>query len=116
MLQTINVQCTPRKMYRLGKKEPNKNRPIKMIMSEKREKYEIIDKFKLKSRNYKNIFIREDYSSQEREEIRRYVEEAKKRNANEIEVRWYVKGCPRTKLNLEKRRIRREEVKDRNSQ
>ena len=36
-------------MYRLGKKEPNKNRPIKMIMSEKREKYEIIDKFKLKS-------------------------------------------------------------------
>ena len=103
MLQTIDVQCTPRKLYRLGRKEPNKIRPIKLIMSEKKEKHEIIDKFRLKSRNYKNIFIREDYSSQERDEIRRYVEQAKHRNANETEVRWYVKGCPGTQLHLEKR-------------
>ena len=53
MLQTIDVQCTPRKLYRLGRKEPNKIRPIKLIMSEKKEKHEIIDKFRLKSRTTK---------------------------------------------------------------
>jgi hypothetical protein len=53
MLQTIDVQCTPRKLYRLGRKEPNKIRPIKLIMSEKKEKHEIIVKFRLKSRTTK---------------------------------------------------------------
>ena len=76
----------------------------------KKENYEIIDKFKLKSRNYKNIFIREDYSSQEREEIRRYVQEAKKRNTNEIEVRWYVKDAQEQSSTTRKEEFKRSRI------
>ena len=61
-------------------------------------------------RNYKNIYIREDYSCTEREEIKKYVDEAKKRNENrEPEIRWHVKGCPRSRLYLEKRKNPRKE-------
>ena len=104
LLQAIEVETTPIKAYRLGRREPNKHRPIKLILNEKKEKYEIFDKFKLKSRRYKNIYIREDYTCKEREEIKKYVDEAKKRNISETEMRWYVKGCPRSKLYLEKRK------------
>ena len=48
LLQAIHTQCKPLKIYRLGRREPNKHRPIKLIFSEKKEKYDIVDKFKSK--------------------------------------------------------------------
>ena len=104
LLRAIKVDCTPIKVYRLGRREQNKHRPIKLILNEEKEKSDIIDKFKLKSRSYENIYIREDYTCKEREHIKKYVEEAKRRNGSESEIRWYVKGCPRSQLFLEKRK------------
>ena len=50
---------------------------------------------------YQNISITHDYTLEERNMIRKWVEEAKRRNTHGTdEYRWKVRGTPRTGLRL----------------
>ena len=52
---------------------------------------------------FHKISITADYTIQEREEIQRFVVEAKKKNESETEnVFWRVRGSPKTGLGLQK--------------
>ena len=103
LLKEMDIKSTPRKIYRLGKSEGSNVRPIKLVMNSEQEKLELMMRFKPIATQYERIFIRDDYSTEEREQIRRYVDEARKRNRDdESEYRWKVKGCPRKQLFLQK--------------
>ena len=96
LLESIDIEFTPRKTYRLGRREANKIRPIKVVMSNDQEKQRIMAKLKSAAAQHEKIFIRKDYSTEERDQIQKFVEEAKKRNRiDESESKWRVKGCPR---------------------
>ena len=51
---------------------------------------------------YRKISITEDYTQEERREIKRWVDEAKERTKREVGYEWKVRGTPRTKLRLVK--------------
>ena len=69
------------------------------------EKNEVLQKFRLVSSNYSRLYVKDDYSTDERQKIKSYVEEAKKRNSTETTFRWTVRGSPRTKLYLKRIQI-----------
>ena len=89
---------------RLGAKSPDKIRPIRITM----ESYERKQKFmsslwRLKNgpEKFRRISVTEDYTQEERHEIKRWVDEAKRRT-QEVDdgYVWKVRGSPRSKLRL----------------
>ena len=104
-LESINARSRPRKTYRLGVRDKNKVRPVKLVMINEDEKNEVLQKFRLVSSNYSRLYVKDDYSTDERQKIKSYVEEAKKRNSTETTFRWTVRGSPRTKLYLKRIQI-----------
>ena len=104
-LESINARSRPRKTYRLGVRDKNKVRPVKLVMINEDEKNEVLQKFRLVSSNYSRLYVKDDYSTDERQKIKSYVEEAKKRNSTETTLRWTVRGSPRTKLYLKRIQI-----------
>ena len=57
---------------------------------------------------YNNVFIAEDYTFQERQKIKKYVQDAKEKNEFESDdlFTWRVRGCPRTKLEIKRIRVK----------
>ena len=103
LLESINIEFTPRKTYRLRRREANKIQPIKLVISNDQEKQQIMTKLKSAAAQHEKVFIPEDYSTEEEDQKRKFVEEEKRRNReDESESKWRVKGCPRNMLFLEK--------------
>ena len=104
-LQEIDVSYSPIKAYRLGRNsvDTRKPRPFKLIFRSVEEKDDLLHRFrmKMKSIGYEQVYIRNDYSSEESRKIRDMVEEAKVKNSKSQDVVWKVRGCPRTDLRLE---------------
>ena len=49
---------------------------------------------------FKRISVTDDYTQEERKEIKRWIEEAKVRSRNESDYVWKVRGSPNNNLRL----------------
>ena len=82
-LQTIEVGVTPKQVMRLGRKEGEKNRLLKVIMSNSDDKEKVmsnLNKLKNANENLRCISVRDDYTQEERNLLKAMNDEAKKKN------------------------------------
>lgn len=96
----------PAHIIRLGQKNKDKIRPLLINMTNTDEKEEFMSKLwmlkNVRSR-FGNISIAHDLTLEERNLIKKWVEEAERRNMQETnEYRWRVRGTPRTGMRLVK--------------
>ena len=89
---------------RLGSKSPEKTRPIRVTMKSYERKHILMSslwRLKHGPEKFRRISITEDYTQDERQEIKRWVEEAKSRTQDsEDGYKWKVRGSPRSQLRL----------------
>ena len=94
----------PSMSHRLGTKKFDRPRPVQITMKSVEEKQQFMAKLGLLNHaddEFKNISITDDYTLEEREEIRRWVMIAKKRNTNEnSNYVWKVRGTPKIGMRL----------------
>ena len=93
---------------RLGGKSPDKIRPIRVTMESLERKRELMAKlWKLKHgpEKFQKISVTEDYTQEERKEIKRWVDEAKERTKKGDGYVWKIRGSPRSKLRFVKMRV-----------
>ena len=90
--------------HRLGMKHTVKSRPLKIIMKSVIEKNEVMSRLgRLKDAvaEFKKISITDDYTREEREEIKRWIMLAKEKNIKEeTGYTWKVRGTPKEGLRL----------------
>lgn len=96
----------PAHIIRLGQKKEDRTRPLLVHMTNTDQKDEFMSKLwmlkNVRSR-FGNISIAHDLTSEERNLIKKWVEEAERRNMKETnEYRWRVRGTPRTGMRLVK--------------
>ena len=106
-LKIIGITSRPLKIIRLGKRNDNNTRPVKLVMNSSAEKIQLMSRLcNLKNANeiYRKLSIRDDYTIEEREEIREWVNKAEQRNENENTQAyvWKVRGSPKNGLRLVK--------------
>ena len=85
----------PTKFYRLGKPDPNKIRPLKLKMVNSTDRDAVMKKLKLlkgTEEELGKLNIREDYTKNEREQIKKFVDVAKDKNAEDSTHHWVVRG------------------------
>ena len=84
----------------------NEQRPLKVRFNSEQEKINVMNRLsnlKKADEKFKKISITDDYTMQEREEIQRFVAEAKRKNVDETGTFfWRVRGSPKTGLELRK--------------
>ena len=105
ILDAIQAKNEPVTMFRLGKKEEGKNRPILVRLNSKEEKNKVFSKLgrlKHATRRYnERISITHDYKREERRKLKDLVEEAKRRNNKATKgCIWKVRGMEIIKLPL----------------
>ena len=109
LFETLEVKHHPTILAdRLGEKSLNKNRPIRITMESDERKIEIMSKlWKLKygPGKFLKISITDDFTQEERKEIKRWVDEAKERTKKENGYVWKIRGSPRSKLYFIKLRV-----------
>ena len=101
----INVQVTPLNSFRLGKPDPNKTRPMKFEMAITFDKDIIMQNLKgLKGSELElgKFNVKEDYTLNERKQIRKYFDMAKEKNvkSNDPSRHWVVRGTPKNGIRL----------------
>ena len=92
---------------RLGGKSLDKIRPIRITMESLERKREFMAQlWKLKNgpKRFQKISVTEDYTQEERKEIKRWVDEAKERTKKDDGYVWKIRGSPRSKLRFVKMR------------
>ena len=102
-LQKINADVKPAKFYRLGKSTSNKNRPLKVEMGSNFERDAVMYNLKhLKGTEEElgKLSIKEDLTRSEREQVKKFVNIAKERNASDTSHHWVVRGSPKNGLRL----------------
>ena len=106
LFDTVGVEHHPTTLaHRLGSKSANKIRPIKITLESYERKSELLSKlWKLKNglEKFRKISITEDFTQEERNEIKLWVEEAKQRTKMETKYIWKVRGSPRNEIRLVK--------------
>ena len=102
-LETIGVASNPKEIVRLGKENNKKKRPVKVIMNTSEEKDRIMSRLNnLKNADeiYRSLSVRDDYTIEERNLIRQYVNKAEQKNKAENTKDWKVRGNPKNGLRL----------------
>ena len=106
---------SPTIAHRLGMRKPDGPRPMKITMESKNEKDKFMSqlgKLKYAGAEYKKISVTDDYTLEEREEIRRWVTLAKRKNETKDaenkgikSYAWKVRGTPKTGMRIVKIRV-----------
>ena len=102
-LDIIGITSRPKQIVRLGKSNDDKRRPVKVVMNNSNEKDSIMSRLSnLKNADeiYRSLSIRDDYTIEERELIREWVQKAQDKNAEENTDTWKVRGTPKNGLRL----------------
>lgn len=103
-LETIEVEdVDPKQIVRLGKASTDRKRPLKVIMANAEDKQKIMSKLnKLRNADetFRSISVRDDYTIEERELIKTFVDEAKHKNEAHNTTSWKVRGTPKNGLRL----------------
>ena len=104
LFHTVGLKCTSTPAIdRLGRKSNERTRPIRLCMATQNAKLDFMSclgRLKHGPKKFKKISITDDYTKEEREEIRRWVKEAQQRTNNEIGYVWKVRGCPKNNVRL----------------
>ena len=92
---------------RIGKSDPSKKRPIKVVLNSEAEKNNIMENLKeLKGQeSFRGISVTDDYTITERQMIKNQSEKAKEQNNKEppnSRYVWRVRGTPKNGLHLKK--------------
>ena len=93
---------------RLGAKSQERIRPIRVTMESYERKQEFMTslwRLKQGPKKFQKISITDDYTQEERREIKRWVDEAKERTQVDDGYVWKVRGSPKSKMRLVKMRI-----------
>ena len=107
LFDALGVQTTYKIVVRLGKCDPGKKRPIKLVMNSEEEKNEImINLRKLKDvDSFRGLSVTHDYTLAERQQIKEFSQQAKEKNENEpldSKYCWRVRGNPKNWLTLKR--------------
>ena len=90
--------------HRLGRKSCEKRRPLKVVMRSVKEKEDLMSRLgrlRTAEDKFRKVSVTDDYTEDERREIRRWVEMAKEKNANNAtNYEWKVRGTPKTGMRL----------------
>ena len=105
--EAITVQAKPLNFYRLGKPETDKIRPLKLEMASSTERNFVMKNLKLLKGTEKELgklSVKEDYTKNERVQIKKFVDTAKAKNAEENDPShyWVVRGTPKNGISLVK--------------
>ena len=105
LLSETDVKLIPRECKRLGKQTGNKTRPLKVEMESLRKKNKVMMSLnKLKNtecEQLQRISVTDDYTIEEREEIKRWAEKGKDKNQDEScdsKFAWRVRGKPKKRI------------------
>ena len=104
-MDTIGVTVRPIEITRLGKPNEDKKRPLKLVMGCDDDKNTIMSRLgNLKNADevYRKVSVREDYTIEEREQVREWVKKAAAKNTEENTDCWKVRGTPKNGLRLVK--------------
>ena len=97
----LNSMCAS---HRLGTKQNDRIRPLKIIMKSVKEKVKVMSRLgRLKGADevFKKISVTDDYTMEEREEIKRWVIMAKEKNMTGTkDYVWKVRGTPKEGIRL----------------
>ena len=113
-LQTIEVGVTPKQVMRLGRKEGDKNRLLKVVMLNSDDKEKVmsnLNKLKNANENLRCISVRDDYTQEERNLLKAMNDEAKKKNEQDNVTHWKVRGSPKNGLRVVKITARKQQEK-----
>ena len=105
LLGTIGVTSLPKHIIRLDKPIADKTRPVKLVMTNSRDKDNIISRLvNLKNAEeiYRKASVRDDYTIEEREMIKEWVKKVAQKNNEENTQSWKVRGTPKNGLHLVK--------------
>ena len=105
LMEILEVDKVPTSIVRLGKPESGKNRPVKLTLKCADDKEQIMSNLKkLKNADaaYHRLSIRDDYTREERDLVRKFVQDAKQKNETENTTAWKVRGTPKNGLRLVK--------------
>ena len=93
-LRVLGVETAPESIMCLGKAETNKTRPLKIKLRSETEKDTMSRLPNLKNSEdmFRRISVTDDHTFEERQEIRRLVDESTEKNRNETNAVWKVRG------------------------
>ena len=108
LMTVLGVDNYPESVVRLGNVDSDRkrSRPLRLAFRNEDEKNSIMKRLsnlKKAEEQFNKISITDDYTLEERQEIKKYVEEAQKKNKTETgNFYWRVRGSPKTGLELRK--------------
>ena len=91
----IGVKVAPVSITRLGEPKETRMRPIKIVLKSEEDKDKVMSnlgRLKGTERYFGKISIKDDHTSNEREQIRMLTEEAKKKSAENPDREFKVRG------------------------
>ena len=103
LLEVVGVGGGFESCTRLGKNELNKKRTLKVVMKTKQGKNDVLKnlrELKGSEKIFGKISVTDDYTANEKEQIKRYVEEAKAKSTIDVKNVWRVRGDPKNGLKL----------------
>ena len=103
ILTHLGITQKPESVTRLGNSNNLKKRPIKVVMKVKEDKQNVMRNLrKLKGTidEFGRISVTEDYTQSEREQLRKWSDDAKKKSADDAEFDYKVRGDPKNGLRL----------------
>ena len=105
LFNTVGIEYAPTTSAtdRLGSKSSERTRPIRICMKTQEAKSSFmtsLGKLKDGPDTFKKISVTDDYTQEERKEIKRWIEEAKARSRNECNYVWKIRGSPNKNLRL----------------
>jgi predicted nucleic acid-binding Zn-ribbon protein len=109
-LKICGVVSQPKDTVRLGARNSNTNRPLKLVMKTMEEKKQVQSRLvnlKEAEVTYRKVSVRDDYTQRERKLVSNMIGQAKERNDNENTNTWKVRGTPENGLHLVKINRRR---------
>ena len=106
LLSILGVTVTPKSFTRLGKNSDNgKSRPLKLAMNSTDDKQLIMSRLpnlKTADDQYRKISVKDDFTPDERSQIRLWHEKATNLNTQENTTQYKVRGSPKNGLYLVK--------------
>ena len=95
IFKKIGATSEPSLITRLGEPNESKSRPIKIVMKSKADKEKVmknLGSLKGTERLFGKISVKDDYTTQEREEIRLLTEKAKQQSKDNSDKIFKVRG------------------------
>ena len=95
LFKKISATSEPSLITRLGEPKESKSRPIKLVMKTKADKEKVmknLGRLKGTERFFGKISVKDDYTTQEREEIRLLTEKAKQQSTDNSDRIFRVRG------------------------